>query len=162
MPDMSKLLNQKINLSFKLPLTLALGFTLAGCEGSVSLLPNADPALRKPPAVFSADAARREYETKAPEVRQPDFRAQYALIMKEIDLANISNQDRSNVEVWINGKYVVYCPSFEKKTAKALPFTMFYDQAGHHFDTGGGTNPIKSIQVYCDGKMYDVTAPVAD
>ena len=143
-------------------IALTAGAIVLGCEGSVSLLPDADPALRKPPAVFSADAAKRQYEADAPKVQDSQARAQYALILREIDLANISDQDWSNVEVWINAQYVVYCPSFQKKSDKCLYFTMFYDQNGHHFDTKGGANPVKSLEVYRDGVLYQVTDHVAD
>jgi hypothetical protein len=146
----------------KWAVALSLGASVLGCEGSVSLLPDADPALRKPPAVFSADAAKRQYEADAPKVQDSQSRAQYALILREIDLANISNKDWSNVEVWINGQYVVYCPSFDKKSDKCLYFTMFYDQSGHHFDTQNGQNPVKSLEVYRDGVLYQVTDHVAD
>jgi hypothetical protein len=139
-----------------------LGISVLGCEGAVSLIPDADPTLRKPPAMFSADAAKRQYEATAPLTPDAQARAQYALILRQIDLANISDQDWTNVEVWINGKYVVHCDKFEKKSDKTLYFTMFYDQSGHHFDTNGGQNPIKTLQVYRDGKMYNVTAHVAD
>ena len=83
-------------------------------------------------------------------------------VYKRQDLANISDQDWSNVEVWINAQYVVYCPSFQKKSDKCLYFTMFYDQNGHHFDTKGGANPVKSLEVYRDGVLYQVTDHVAD
>jgi hypothetical protein len=39
---------------------------------------------------------------------------------------------------------------------------MFYDQNGHHFDTKGGANPVKSLEVYRDGVLYQVTDHVAD
>jgi hypothetical protein len=143
--------------------TLAAAAMLAmGCEGTVSLIPNPDPALRKAPAVFSADAAKRQYEADAPKIPDSDFRADYALMIKQVDLANISARDYANVEVWINGQYVVFCPSFGKKTDKTLNFTMFFDRDGHHFDTGGGQHPIKSLEVFRDGTMYGVTHHVAD
>jgi len=39
-----------------------------------------------------------------------------------------------------------------------LNFELFYDADGHHFATNHGNNPIRSLQMYCDGKMYDVVA----
>lgn len=139
-----------------------IGLGLFGCEGTVSLLPIADPALNKPPAVFAADAAKRHYESDAPKIPAHDFRAQYALILKQVDLANISAQDCTDVEVWINSQYVVHCPQFPKKSDKTLYFAMFYDQDGHHFDTHGGKDPVKSIEVYRDGTMYSVVSHLAD
>jgi hypothetical protein len=138
------------------------GILLLGCQGTVSLIPNADVALRKPPAVFAADAAKRQYEADAPKASDKEFRAQYALMIRQVDLANISDRDYSNVEVWINGKYVVCCPNFQKKSDKTLNFTMFYDRQGHHFETNYGNNPIQSIEVYRDGKMFSVVDHIAD
>ena len=65
-------------------------------------------------------------------------------------------------EVWINGEYVVYCPNFQKKTDKSLNFRMFFDAQGHHFDTQGGKNPLKTLEIFRDGTMYTVTNHVAD
>jgi hypothetical protein len=138
------------------------GILSLGCQGTVSLIPNADVTLRKPPAVFAADAAKRHYEADAPKASDKEFRAQYALILRQVDLANISDRDCSNVEVWINGQYVVYCPNFQSKTDKTLNFTMFYDRDGHPFDTNYGKNPIETLDVYRDGKMYRVIDHVAD
>jgi hypothetical protein len=143
-------------------LGLGIGLLLLGCEGSVSLIPNADPALRKPPVRFAADAAKRQYEAGAPKVPSSDFRADYALVLQEVDLANVSNRDWSNVEVWINGKFVVFCENFQPKTDKALNFTMFYDGQGNHFTTANGKNPVQSIEIYRDGTMYSVYHRVAD
>jgi hypothetical protein len=139
-----------------------IGLAIVGCEGTVSLIPDADPQLRKPPAVFAADAAKRHYEAAAHKIPDTDFRAQYALIVHQVDLANISNQDWQNVEIWINGTYVVHIPFFEKKSDKTLYFSMFYDQSGHHFDTNYGQNPIKKLEVFRDGAMYAVVDHVAD
>lgn len=135
---------------------------MCGCQGSVSLIPSADPALRKPPAMFSSDAAKRQYEADAPKIPASDFRADYALVLRQVNLANISTRDCSNVEVWLNGKFVVYCPTFPGKSDKTLTFRMFYDRDGHVFDTNGGRNPIQSIDVYHDGTMYAVINHVAD
>jgi hypothetical protein len=136
---------------------------LVGCQDAVSLVvPNPDLALRKPHAAFAADAAKRQYEAQAPRALDEDFRADYALMMRQVDLANISDRDCSNVEVWINGQYVVFCPTFQGKTDKTLRFAMFYDHNGHAFDTDGGKNPIERLQVYRDGMMYDVVNHVAD
>lgn len=131
-----------------------------GCEGS--LIPNNDPALRQTQRSFSADAARRHYEADAPKAPATDFRADYALSYRRVELANISASDRANVEVWINRKFVAFCQKFENKSGKSIPFHDFFDSQGHHFDTDGGTNPIQSIEVYCDGTMYTVNNHVED
>jgi hypothetical protein len=135
---------------------------IAGCEQSVSLIPNNDPSLRKPTAQFSADASKRAYEADAPKTASDDFRAGYALTYRRVEMANISDEDYSNIEVWINGKYVVYCNKFEKKSGKSLPFRDFFDGQGHRFDTADGNNAIQTIEVYADGNMHQVKSHVED
>lgn len=155
---MSAINRQTVRLS-----TLGIiALVVMGCEGSVSLLPDADPELRQPPPVFAADAAKRQYEAGAQKIPDTDFRAQYGLILREIDLANISSEDWDNVEVWINHTYVLHLKHFDKKSDKTLYFAMFYDQAGHHFETDYGKNPIKSLEVFRGGNMYAVVDHVAD
>lgn len=74
------------------------------------------------------------------------------------DVANLSDSDWQNVEVWVNQKYVVDVPDFNKFSGERLNFELFYDQDGHHFETDRGANPVRSLQIYHDGKMYDVVA----
>jgi hypothetical protein len=146
-------------------LACVMGIGSIGCEGTVSLIPDADPALRQPPPVFAADAAKRRFEAEAPLRQSKDFMAQYELnpfLSRQVDLANVSGQNLSNVEVWINHTYVVFCHSFPKQTDKTLYFTMFYDRDGHHYSTEGGKDPIASIDVYYDGVMHSVPHHVAD
>jgi hypothetical protein len=145
-----------------LAMASVVGLLMMGCESTVSIVPNPDATLRKPPAAFAADASKRQYELDAPKESDKQFRADYALVLRQIDLANVSSSDCQNVEVWINEQYVVYCPEFSGKTDKTLKFTMFYDQHGHRFDTQGGKNPIKILEVYRDGTMYEVINHVAD
>jgi len=133
---------------------------LAGCEGS--LIPNNDPALRKTQVSFKADATKRQYEADAPKSFATDFRADYALSYRQVEIANISSEDRTNVEVWINQKYVVFLDNFDAKSGKSLPFHLFYDAQGNRFDTDWGKNAIQSIDIYRDGTMYSVTNHVAD
>ena len=139
---------------------LALLLALTGCssDGRPTLLPNADSNLRKSSAEFAADAAKRKYEADAPKANLTIARAQYSLMEKRFDLANLTNWDWQNVEVWVNGKYVVSVPEFTKNSGKALDFQLFYDSEGHHFETHHGANPVQSLQIYQDGRMYDVVA----
>ena len=71
---------------------------------------------------------------------------------------NLSDADWSGVEVWINQKYVLLVPSMPRNIAERLDFTMFFDHDGHHFDTQGGKNPLQSLEIYRDGKMFTVPA----
>jgi hypothetical protein len=132
---------------------------LGGCvEGRPTLLPNADSSLRKNSTQFAADAAKRTYEADAPKSDLTIARAQYNLMESQFDMANLTNWDWKNIEVWVNQKYVLSLPELTKNSGVALNFQLFYDSDGHHFETHWGGNPVKSLQIYADGKMYDVVA----
>jgi hypothetical protein len=139
---------------------MVFGLGLAGCvsDGTPALIPNPDPNLNKTSAELAADAAKRHYEADAPRGDEGEARAQYELMTKRLDLVNLSNADWSDVEVWINHTYVLFIPQVNKAEDKRLDFTLFYDQDGHHFETKEGKNPFKTLEVYKDGTMYEVTA----
>ena len=133
---------------------------LPGCmsDGRPTIIPNADPALRKTSAEFAADAAKRAYPMDAPHASDVVARAQYNLMEKQFEVANLSHSDWQNVEVWLNQKYVVEVPQFNHNSGKTLDFGLFYDSDGHHFDTDFGNNPVRSLQIYQGGKIYDVVS----
>jgi hypothetical protein len=140
-------------------IVVAALLALNGCvEGRPTLLPNADSNLRKNSTQFAADAARRTYEADAPKSNLTIARAEYSLMEKQFDMANLTNWNWKNVEVWVNQKYVLSLPEFAANSGEALNFQLFYDSDGHHFATDWGGNPVKSLQIYADGKMYDVVA----
>jgi hypothetical protein len=141
-------------------LALAMILPVAGCtgDGSPTLIPNADPALRRTSTELAADSAKRSYPANAPKEQKAIARADYNLMDRKFDLANTSDSDWKNVEVWINQEYVLSVPIFTRNSAETLNFELFYDQYGHHFQTYSGKNPVQSLQIYHDGKMYDVVA----
>jgi hypothetical protein len=140
----------------------AAALSVAGCNGKPALIPNSDESLRKDSTVFAADAAKRHYESDAPRVASAPFRAEIGVMLTKFDLANTGDAEWDNVEVWVNKQYVVFVPKFEAKTSKTLDFQMFFDANGNHFDTKGGQNPVKSLEIYHDGKMYSVTTQLSD
>jgi hypothetical protein len=141
-------------------LILAGLLVLPGCmgDGQPTLIPNSDSNLRKSSTQFAADAAKRSYEAEAPKGSETIARAQYNLTERQFDVANLSSNELKNVEFWVNQKYVVNVPNFAPNSGKTLNFELFYDADGHHFATEHGDNPVRSLQMYADGKMYDVVA----
>jgi hypothetical protein len=131
-----------------------------GCvgEGESAPLPNSDPQLRKTSAQRAADAARRNYENDAARGGQASARAQYNLMSRNFDFVNLSDEDWPRVEVWVNQKYVLFVPIMEAGKTKRLDFEAFYDQNGHHFDTEDGKNPLQTLEIYHDGKIFTVPA----
>jgi hypothetical protein len=143
-------------------LILATGVAagIIGCstDGHPSFLPNPDPALRKTSAELASDAAKRNYEADAPRGGQAAARAEFELMAHRFDVVNLSDTDWNDVEVWVNQQYVILVPAMPKEQDKKLDFEMFYDRDGHHFDTQGGKNPIKTLEIYRDGKLFTVPA----
>jgi hypothetical protein len=141
-------------------LALAMFGLATGCtgDGRPTLLPNSDAALRKSSTELAADAAKRSYESTAPKGQLTIARADYNLMDRKFNLANLSDSDWQNVEIWVNQTYVVNVPKFARNSDESLNFELFYDQDGHHFETANGKNPVQSLQIYRDGRMYDVVA----
>lgn len=145
---------------------LAAGAALAGCSGRASILPNPDPALRKTSTQFAADAAKCfPYKPDAPRGGDAAARAEVDYNLRAIHLTNLSGEEWHNVEVWVDGKYVVAILRVPKSTAakpsyENLNFQLIFDDKGNHYPTFG--THIKKIEIYRDGKMYDVALHLAD
>ena len=141
---------------------------LAGCDGRPALIPNKDSSLQKSSVKFAADAAKRTYEADAPSGGEAAARVEVNYTLKEIELGNLSAEDWTNVEVWVNKKYVVFMPLLPKQNKgdgyRHLNFEMFYDNQGDHLPTGlfSTKTRIETVQVFRDGKMYDVAHRLAD
>jgi hypothetical protein len=138
---------------------MLLTVTVVGCAGRAELLPNSDKALRKTAAQFAADAAKRSYKADAPRGGSAQARAQVGYMLKKLEIVNLSNEDWSDVEVWVNKKYVVFLPDMPKNVLRSVPFQMLYDDAGNSFPLN---QHIDTVEISRDGKMYDVTTKLAD
>lgn len=138
----------------------------AGCTGQVSLFPNADPALRKTPAEFAADAAKRHpFKAGAPRGGEAIGRVAVNYDADTIEVVNLSDEDWADVELWINRSYVVNIPKVERGApqVKVLNFQMIYDSTGHTFPTNNtAANQVRQVELFRDGKMYDVRFQLAD
>jgi len=127
---------------------------VAGCSNQAGIFANPDSGLQKTSTQFAADAAKRHYEADAPTAAQTSARAIINFQSKTIDLENLTAGDWSNVEVWLNKKFVLFIPLMEKQTAKPLYFDMFFDTDGNYFGEQGQTPLSPTIDLYRDGKMY--------
>ncbi len=149
--------------------SLATLTLLGGCAGRPSLLPNSDAALQKTAAEFAADAAKRfPYKADAERGGQALARAEVNYVTDIVRLVNLSDTEWTNVEVWLNGSHVVFLPRIEAKIPKVMDLQMFYDDKGQWFPTSNGAwfkrEPIlvNKIELYRDGKLYDVRTGPAD
>ena len=132
-----------------------------GCAGRPSIFPNSDRNLRRSSAQFAADAAlRHPYKAEAPSGGEAEARAEVDYVFDHINIANLSNQDWKDVEIWVNQNYVVFLPVMQSKAMKKIDFTMLYDDKGHWLPTSNVL--VKKLEIYRDGKRYDVRVKPAD
>lgn len=142
---------------------LGVAVAVAGCAGRPSLLPNPDKELRKTSVQFAADAAKRQYPATAP--RGGDAQAQASVdygIGDKIEAVNLSDETWTNVEVWVNEKYVVVVPNWAPRQLKVLHFQMLFDRDGGSFPVDNKNIRIDKIEVVRDGKVYNVPKKLAD
>jgi hypothetical protein len=138
---------------------------MIGCAGRPSILPNTDKNLRRTSAQFAADAAKRHpYKADAPRGGEIAGRAQVGYMLDILEIVNLSDTDWNDVEVWVNKKFVVHVPLVEKgaQRVKRFTFQMIFDDAGNSFPTDNNKTRVESVELYMDGKMFDVTTKLAD
>ena len=148
-------------------LCLGLMLAAAGCGTQLPLLPNSDPALRKKPSEFSADALlRHPFKADAPSGGEAQGRAAVDYGSDFVEIANFSDEDWNDVEVWLDRRYVVFVPHIAKNAPRVttLNFWMFYDERGHAFPTDNSlpSNRIHEVELYRLGKIYSLKLQLAD
>jgi len=140
---------------------------LVGCAQRPTIIPNSDPALRKTSVEFSADAAKRQYPA-AESTGKTLGSAQVGYTFNTLEVVNFSDEDWTDVEVWVNKEYVVYVPLIQhlqkdgSGRTKTLNFRMFYNRNGQSFPIDNMKTRIDLVQIYRDGKLYDVPLKLAD
>lgn len=143
---------------------LGAGLNL-GCAGRPTLLPPTDPSLRKTMTEFAADAAKRHpYKSDAPRGGDALARASIEYTFKSIQILNYSDTDWQDVEIWVNQNFVVFVPSIPhgKDGSKLIEFSMLFDDSGNYFKTENGKVVINSLEVFRDGKMYNIKTTPQD
>ena len=157
-------LRRVVNWSIFTLCALALIASLgAGCSGRPSMLPNKDKSLRKSSAAFAADAAKRfPYKSDAPRAGQAVARAQVGYSLNQLEVVNLSDETWTDVEIWVNEKYVVFVPQMKPKQLKVLNFQMLYDDKGRYFPINNKTVRVNRVEAYRDGQMYDISVGLAD
>jgi hypothetical protein len=157
-------MNINPRVALLLPIAVLAAVTAVGCAGRVSLLPNSDPTLRRTPAQFAAESAKRSYPVDMPDGGTIEGRAQVAYESNFIQVLNLSSEDWTDIEMWVNRKYVVHVPRIEAgaKRVKSLTFMMLYDDQGNPFPSNNGKEMIDSLEVVKDGKRYGIPLKLAD
>jgi hypothetical protein len=153
-----------MSLSFVVTIaSMLLIAALIGCKGRTEVFPNRDPDLRRTPAQFAADAARRfPYKADAPRGGEAQARAQVAYWLDMIEIVNLSEETWADVEIWVNGTWVCHVPTMAPNDLKRINFRMLFDENGSSFPIDNRNTLVKKIEIYRDGKMYDVRTQQAD
>ena len=143
------------------------GAFLLGCEGRTSVFPNSDKNLRKTPAQWAADAAKRHpFNPDLPSGGQAVGRAQVGYMLNKVEVWNGSDADWTDVEIWANRTHVCHVPRIEAKgkRVKTLNFQMLYDADGNYFPTDNSKpkNQIRELEMVKDGKVYALALRLAD
>ena len=128
---------------------------LAGCSQRAWVVPPSDPYLRKTAKQFAEDAAKRHpYKADAPRGGEADGRAEVGYMLDQISLVNLSYQEWTDVEIWINQAYVVYLPKIEPGKLKTVNFQMMFNAQGKTFPTDNRKTLVEKVEVFHGGKMY--------
>lgn len=131
---------------------------LVGCA-------NPDKSLRMKDTERAADAAKRgPFSTTRPvgaEAEAP-ARAEVGYGLKRLSIVNLSNEDWTNVEVWVNRQYVCFVPNMEKGVLKRIDFTMLFNDKGQHFPRNNATIRIEQVDIVKDGKVYPVKTQLSE
>jgi hypothetical protein len=137
---------------------------LAGCMDRTTIFDNPDPNLRMAKHEFRSDALDRfPYKAEAPKLREQKARAQVRYQLNRLEVVNFSETDWQDVDVWVNGKYVCHVPKMENRNLKEIHFPMLFDDQGNSFpmNSNKGKMLVKSVEIFRDGKMYQVTVEAA-
>jgi hypothetical protein len=131
------------------------------CSGRPSIVPNSDKSLRRSSAQFAADSAKRHpYKAEVPRGGEAAARAQVGYMLDQIEVVNLSDEDWSDVELWVNQAYVVHIPQMQRGRLKRLNFQMIFDDQGHYLPTD--KIRVTKVEVLREGKMYDIPVQLAD
>ena len=146
-------------VAFAIMLVLAAG----GCSGRPSLIPNSDKDLRRSSAQFAADAAKRfPYKADAPRGGEAIGRATVGYTLDQLDVVNLSQEEWNDVEIWVNQKYVVHLPKMLPNKLVTLNFQMIFDDKGDYFPTDNKKVLVNKVEMYKDGKMYEIPVRLGD
>ena len=138
-------------------------FAVGGCSDQPTLFANPDPALRKTTSEFKTDAATRfPYKSDVPHVHETKARAEVGYTLNRLEIVNFSDEDWSEVEVWVNRQYVCYVPRMESRKLKEIHFPMLCDDTGSTFPFDNTKVHVERLEVYRAGTMYDITCRNSD
>jgi hypothetical protein len=118
-------------------------------------------------AQFAADAGPlHPYKADAPRGGKANGRAQVNYLFDTLEIANSSQEHWDDVEIWVNGAYVVHVPRIQgnAEETRRLSFWMLCDATGKAFPRGNTDpqNHIRKVEMLRNGTMYDIHLQLAD
>jgi hypothetical protein len=138
---------------------LMLGFVVAliGCQGRTQMLPNSHPALNRPPAQLAADAAKRfPFNTDLQPAGDALAGAEVDYTFDWLSIRNLSPDEWTNVEIWVNRSYVVALPDIKPDRLIQINFRQLFNENGEHFPLDNREVRIESLELTRDGRLYSV------
>jgi len=141
-----------------------LGLAIAaGCTQRPPPFITNDKSLRKPSTELAAESVKRfPYKSDAERGGEAVARAQVGNTANWMEIVNLSDEDWSDVEIWINKSWVVHLPAMERTKLKRIPFSAIFNDAGQSFPKSTKVARMEIVEVYHGGKMYDVRLQLAD
>lgn len=137
--------------------------SLIGCTERPVLFPNTDKELNRTAAELGSDAAKRfPYKADVPRGGTAEARAQVGYSLNTLEIVNLSHDEWTDVEVWVNRAYVVHIPHMQPGVLKKLPFKMIFNETGQYFPLDNTKTMVDKVEILRDGKLYDVTTQLAD
>ncbi len=134
----------------------------AGCTKNATVLPNADATLNKSAAQFRAEAAAvHPFPADAPVVGEIAGRANVGYTYNQITVTNFSGTDWVDVQIWLNGQYVVPIERIETGTIRRLSFKFFYNEVGERFPLSNRVTRVESMDIFVNGVRYKLPFEMA-
>ncbi len=132
-----------------------------GCSERAVLIPNFDPSIdKKLSTLRSESAACFPYNAAADRGAELPMRAELGYTFNQITLVQFSGQTWDNVQLWINGTYVIHLDRLESRDLKRLSFKLFMDESGMHFPLNNEAVRVEKLEIKKDGVFHPVHAQI--
>ena len=139
-----------------------ISMMIAGCSDQVTMIPNADGQLNKSADRFIAEAqACFPYPADAARGGEIAGRANIGYSYNQISLTNFSGSDWIGPIIWVNKSYVIPFEKIEPGVVKRISFKMIYNEQGERFPLGNREVRVETLEVFVNGKMYDLPWEIA-
>jgi len=135
---------------------------VAGCSDQVTMIPNSDAQLNKSADRFMAEAqACFPYPADAARGGEIAGRANIGYTYNQISLTNFSGSEWIGPIIWVNKSYVIPFERIESGVVKRISFKMIYNEQGERFPLGNKQVRVETLEVFVNGRLYDLPWEIA-